>query len=174
MRLATNLLQLSERLAFLERTRPKQATLRRSISTAYYAAFHLVVEECTRMLIGASSSDEKLRSILGRSLDHRTLADIMGVVSAVRVEQPVIVKVNHQTLEIGIQSQELKEFAEKLRFAYQERLLADYDTLEKISRVQAYKAFLRAQTLFRLWRTLKQTQPETLKNLAACLMFRHK
>ena len=43
MTLAADLLKQAERLAKLEPKRPKQASLRRSISAAYYSLFHLLM-----------------------------------------------------------------------------------------------------------------------------------
>jgi hypothetical protein len=44
---------------------PKQASLRRSVSTAYYAVFHLLIAEST-----ANWSRHALQSALGRAFDH--------------------------------------------------------------------------------------------------------
>ncbi len=48
-----DLLEQAERLAMLEIKKPKQASLRRAISAAYYAMFHLLVDEACRVQIGA-------------------------------------------------------------------------------------------------------------------------
>jgi hypothetical protein len=42
-----DLLELAQHLASLEPTNPRQACLRRSVSTAYYALFHLLISEAT-------------------------------------------------------------------------------------------------------------------------------
>jgi hypothetical protein len=47
MSLHGDLLQQAEHLARLEPRRPRQASLRRAISTAYYALFHLLIHEAT-------------------------------------------------------------------------------------------------------------------------------
>ena len=40
-----DLLEQAKHLASRERTKPKQASLRRAVSTAYYALFHLLISE---------------------------------------------------------------------------------------------------------------------------------
>ena len=51
MTLYKDLLAQAEHLATKEHRRPSQASLRRSISASYYALFHRLVDEATRMLI---------------------------------------------------------------------------------------------------------------------------
>ena len=48
-----DLLEQAARLARLDTQKPKQANLRRAISSAYYALFHLLVDEACRVQIGA-------------------------------------------------------------------------------------------------------------------------
>jgi hypothetical protein len=55
MSLQGDLLEQARHLAKRERRRPKQASLRRAISTAYYyALIHLLVAETTRILMRAA------------------------------------------------------------------------------------------------------------------------
>lgn len=64
-----SLLELSEQLARLESGRPKEATLRRAISTAYYAVFHALAYLCADTLVGISRPWEAFTPIY-RTLDH--------------------------------------------------------------------------------------------------------
>jgi hypothetical protein len=66
MSLPLDLLEQAKHLVKRESRKPRQASLRRAISTAYYALFHLLVDEATRMLPG----DPKLRRLVGRALVH--------------------------------------------------------------------------------------------------------
>jgi len=50
-----------------------QARIRRSISTAYYALFHFVLDEFCRRVVGTHSSLSRRRRILARTLSHRGL-----------------------------------------------------------------------------------------------------
>src|SRR5712692_10126463 len=61
-----DLLELAQHLADLHPTqKPHQASLRRAVSTAYYALFHLLISETT-----ANWARPELRAILGRCFDH--------------------------------------------------------------------------------------------------------
>lgn len=56
---------LVQELGLVHSGEPSQATLRRAVSTAYYAVFHLLIAEAT-----ANWSQAGLRTTLGRAFDH--------------------------------------------------------------------------------------------------------
>ena len=57
-------------LARREPRRPKQASLRRSISASYYSQFHFLIEEATRLTIGAGHNRSALRQFASRAFVH--------------------------------------------------------------------------------------------------------
>jgi hypothetical protein len=65
MAYADDLLELAKNLAHLDPTNPRQACLRRAVSTAYYALFHLLISEAT-----LNWARPELRSELGRFFGH--------------------------------------------------------------------------------------------------------
>src|SRR5216684_8102629 len=65
MPFADDLLELAKDLANLHPKNPHQASLRRAVSTAYYALFHLLISEAT-----SNWSRPELRAILARVFDH--------------------------------------------------------------------------------------------------------
>ena len=65
MAYANELLELAQELANLHPDHPHQASLRRAVSTAYYALFHLLICEATENWRRA-----ELRAVLGRVFDH--------------------------------------------------------------------------------------------------------
>lgn len=65
MSLAKDLLEQAKHLASRERKRPKQASLRRAVSTAYYAVFYLLIGEAVR---NWSRSDQRAK--LARAFEH--------------------------------------------------------------------------------------------------------
>src|SRR5271165_93304 len=69
-RLSSDLLKQAETLANQDQTRPKDASIRRAISTAYYALFHFLLDEAAGILVGTSQSDKPLRHILVRCFVH--------------------------------------------------------------------------------------------------------
>ena len=66
MGLAQDLLQLANRMAAYEGASHSQATLRRSVSTAYYALFHLLTEDAGQRWQGSIAAVTGLE----RSLNH--------------------------------------------------------------------------------------------------------
>src|SRR4051794_25680746 len=78
MGLHDDLLALARRLVppFLPTNQPQaliiEADLRRGVSTAYYALFHLLVHEAMARIV----ADPTLRSRVGRSLDHGKMKQV--------------------------------------------------------------------------------------------------
>ena len=74
MSLATDLLAQATHLAQVDKGKPKQANLRRSISVAYYALFHLLIGA------GASCAGSKLnaagRATVMRSFEHANMKTV--------------------------------------------------------------------------------------------------
>lgn len=77
MSLPEDLLDLARRTADPGRPgAPRQADLRRAISTTYYALFHKIVEEATRRFVGRAPDRQALRqSVFGRAFDHAEMRD---------------------------------------------------------------------------------------------------
>jgi hypothetical protein len=65
MAYADDLLEVAQHLAKLDSDKPRQACLRRSVSTAYYALFHLLIAEATSNWKHTESRPE-----LGRLFGH--------------------------------------------------------------------------------------------------------
>lgn len=72
MALHHDLVRQARHLAMNEPRRPKQASLRRAISAAYYALFHFLIAEATSRFITGVGRDA-VRAGLGRSFDHGSM-----------------------------------------------------------------------------------------------------
>lgn len=70
MGLPEDLLVQARHLAQHDRRRPKQANLRRAVSSGYYALFHYLIERVTTRLIGGGARRRGLRHLLARGFDH--------------------------------------------------------------------------------------------------------
>ena len=68
MALAEDLLEQAFLLLNKESKNPKQASLRRAVSTAYYALFHLLIQEASANWIRKDTRDH-----LARAFEHRTM-----------------------------------------------------------------------------------------------------
>jgi hypothetical protein len=63
-----DLLHQAIQLVHKEPKNPKQASLRRAVSTAYYALFHLLISESV-----SNWNRANLRTALGRAFDHNVM-----------------------------------------------------------------------------------------------------
>jgi len=63
-----DLLEQAEHLAKRETKKPKQASLRRAVSAAYYALFHLLVADGARRL--SPTNPDGLRLLIQRTFNH--------------------------------------------------------------------------------------------------------
>jgi hypothetical protein len=68
MEYADDLLQLAREIANLRAAEEHQPSLRRALSTAYYALFHLLISDAV-----TSCSDPQLRAALSRIFDHGSM-----------------------------------------------------------------------------------------------------
>jgi uncharacterized protein (UPF0332 family) len=57
-------------------TKPSQSSLRRAVSTAYYALFHCISEKGVNFLFGPSSPYSFVRKLSARSFTHQRLFDV--------------------------------------------------------------------------------------------------
>src|SRR5258708_19557495 len=69
-------------LARHEPRKPKQATLRRAVSAAYYSLFHLLTAEATSRMVTGPNRDP-LRYALGRAFSHSIMRDACAEISKV-------------------------------------------------------------------------------------------
>ena len=101
------------------RGRPRQADLRRAVSTAYYALFHALSHCCADTLAGATPSHRRQSGwqLVYRSLEHGSARNRLGNQGEMRAFPPEIRNFGHR-------------FAEMQR----QRHLADYNPAESFSR----------------------------------------
>src|ERR1017187_10492097 len=119
MSLADDLLEQAYHLANRERKHPRQASLRRAVSTAYYSVFHLLIDEAV-----GNWSIVHQRSILARTFDHGKMKSIC--------EDHI--KSFHISGCPPSQLQ-LKEVARRFVRLQEERHIADYDNAVNWSRL---------------------------------------
>lgn len=78
-RFSDDLLAQAKDLAFKEKKKPRQASLRRAVSSAYYSLFHLLLDEAAALVAGAGPLKSKtdLRRLVGRSFTHDRQTQIL-------------------------------------------------------------------------------------------------
>ena len=148
MAFAADLLEQAAHLANREPRRPRQASLRRSVSTAYYALFHLLIDEATR-----NWNRPAQRALLARAFEHgrmkqacdkqvRELGTLMRTVPPPRPDQLAIAQRLDQTCTTFIQTQ-------------QQRHTADYDNSKEWTRTEVLSLIANVTTAFANWRQIR-------------------
>jgi hypothetical protein len=121
-----DLLEQANHLAHRDRGRPKQASLRRAVSTAYYALFHLLVSEA----VGYWSLKGQ-RPALARAFDHG--------------------KMKHASHECNSADADLQNVAGAFVELQQARHLADYDGGKTWTRIESVSRIDLAKEAFSSW-----------------------
>ena len=120
MSFADDLLEQAYHLANRESKKPKQASLRRAVSNAYYALFHLLIDEAVRNWRIA-----RQRSVLARTFDHGKMKNVC--------EDHLKNFYNSGSPASGLQ---LKDVAHAFILSQQKRHAADYDNAISWSRAE--------------------------------------
>src|SRR5437867_115924 len=68
-----DLLEQARHLALHDPRRPKQASLRRAISAAYYALFHFLLDQATSGMLGTQREVLPYRRAVSRAFRHGTM-----------------------------------------------------------------------------------------------------
>lgn len=142
MPFADDLLEQSRHLANREPKRPRQASLRRAISTAYYALFHL--------LTTASASNWKIvrqRPALARAFEHRKMNSVCAKTSREQFSSATHASV-----------QNLKAVANTFIELQQHRHTADYDNSKKWTRTEVLAQIDSARAAFDSWDAIADEQ----------------
>lgn len=148
--LPEHLLEQARHLARRERTRPRQASLRRAISTAYYALFHFLIREAIRQM-GPNLGIENHNRIY-RWFDHRTMYQVARSFSQIVVRIP-------GSKEILIQGNtgSVKHIAQWFADLQELRHSADYDPGAVFLRGDVQDNVNRVETAFLLWPQVKKS-----------------
>lgn len=156
-----DLLEQAWHLANREPKRPKQASLRRAVSTAYYALFHLLGIELTKNWKRAAE-----RSTLARMLDHGNMA---RVCTTKRNELNKYFNTQPPASRQLTVLKHIHAIGSTFVQMYEQRQIADYDTSRKWGRTDVLEKIESAQAAFDSWREIHD-EPEALKFLVTLLL----
>ena len=151
MSLDRELLRHARELAERAPRRPKPANIRRAISAAYYAVFHLLTRAAARHFIGGEG-DAVLVARIARTFDHgKIMTASKGFASGNLPQQLQPPTVRNQL------APKLIEVATEFVFLQNARHLADYDSEKPFTRGDAVDAVTRAEAVFQAWETVEAT-----------------
>lgn len=164
MTLAHDLLDQARHLARRERRKPKQASLRRAISTAYYALFHLLADEASRMIV-RGHGPTSARSLVFRAFAHEEMRDASNAFSAPKPQSRVVSIVN------GSVPSDLQDVASAFVELHQRRNEADYDISRRFSRAEVIGLMKVVEDAFQKWESVRDST-EGRAYLTALLLWR--
>lgn len=138
---ADDLLQQAYHLARKERLNPRQASLRRAVSTAYYALFHLLLGEAV-----GKWGVARQRGVIARTFEHGKMNSVC------QEHMKRFYKTGRPT--DGVQFNRVAEAFEELQRL---RHLADYDNSMVWSKTDAVAAIDTSTAAFKDWHSIRAT-----------------
>jgi len=152
--LCDDLLIQARELVLKDKRKPRQATVRRAVSTSYYALFHFFSDKVTRAIIGGQNDFAEVRSWQARALEHGVMKKVCKFFGNTTdpVFQDFETKLNFTT------PPEIARIAQAFVELQELRHDADYDLSEPITKSDATKAIQQTDLAFRLWNALEQQQ----------------
>ena len=135
-----DLLEQAIQLVHKEPRKPKQASLRRAVSTAYYALFHLLVDQATANWRRADS-----RMALGRAFDHSHMKNASNRVLNLKFpdEKPSAIRDLKLVAKTFVKLQELRHSA-------------DYDGSVFWTRTEALDSVRSVERAFDCWKAVRK------------------
>ena len=146
MGVAHDLLQQAGHLANYQGVNTTQSDLRRAVSTAYYALFHLLAEDCCRRWLGGSAAAE---TGLQRALDHGPMKQ-----SSMQFKAPHW-RDWHGSLQVV--PPEIRRVAQAFIDLQEDRQLADYDNHERWTVTDVQPLLEIATSAVQDWLTIRDT-----------------
>ncbi len=164
MSLHRDLLAQARHLLRKEPRRPKQVSLRRAVSAAYYAHFHLLVDESSKRTI-SGSTQAALRGLTARAYDHGTMRQASRAFASGGLPPTLQAILPQET------PPQIREIAEVFVDLQDARHRADYDVTLKLTRQEAKALVDQVERAFQAWQTVRE-EPAARVYLAALLLWR--
>jgi uncharacterized protein (UPF0332 family) len=149
---SADLLAQAKHLAVQSTGKPKQADLRRSISTSYYALFHFFIHESSRQIAGTLAAKEDLKHLTARAFEHGKMKAVcleFGKTTPINILKPF-----WTSLKVPA-GQDIQLLAGTFVQLQELRHQADYDLNVSFSKQEALDAQQLAQDAINAWHRLK-------------------
>lgn len=139
-----------------QRGRLPTARIRRSVSTAYYALFHFLIEEAALRLVGTSNDLRRRRRVLARLFSHKGIEDALARVRGATVDLTVVELLRPPASTGVVKSPPFaREIAAAFSDAKAKRHDADYDLNKSLSELDARILIARVRRAIAAWRGAK-------------------
>src|SRR5436305_448282 len=165
MALHDDLLEQADHLASREPKKPRQASLRRAVSAAYYALFHLLAAEGARKLFPAQPTS--LRPRIRRVYVHAQMKEVCQLFGKPRLPNG-LARLFPDPIE-----PELRAVAAAFVALQDARHQADYDFALTLTRVDALQKIQAARGAVRSWQSIR-ANPNATVFLTALLLHRQR
>lgn len=129
-----DLLSQAESLAQLDAKKPKQANLRRAVSSTYYAVFHYLVHEACCVQIGTRHIQAGYRHVLGRAFAHTVMKQACTSFGGGTLKDAVIKGLPRNPAGHYVIPKAVQDVAATFAELQEKRHLADYDLTERFRR----------------------------------------
>jgi hypothetical protein len=129
--------------------RPRQADLRRAVSSAYYALFHFLIDVACREFLGTAHKDRSLRNIMTRAFVHGDMADASRTFKGGTLPSGM-------AASFGPIPRNLSTIAGTFLDLQDERHRADYDLAATFHLQQVNLMINRVETAMTDWETIRQ------------------
>lgn len=147
MSLAEHLLDQARHLATRDaQGRPRQANLRRAVSSAYYALFHYLIDQASRSAVGGAPERRALRGVVARAFDHSVMRRVATSFAAGTLPSKLQPGLGAATIP-----PDLQKVADAFRSLQEARHTADYDVMRKLERQEVLVLIGRAEQAIRQW-----------------------
>jgi hypothetical protein len=146
--LSADLLSQARTLANKEPSRPKQASLRRAVSAAYYSLFHLLTEDAAKAMFGGIDAAD-LRAVVRRAFQHATMKRAAQGIGAGKLAEP-------WKQLLAEPSPQLRLVAGTLVDLQQARHQADYNVGGRLARAEAVDLVERVEAATAAWKSIRK------------------
>lgn len=124
----------AETLAKLDSRKPKQANLRRAVSSAYYAVFHYLVDQACCIQFGTQHAQAPYRHVLGRAFAHNVMKQACTSFGGGTLKDAVIKGLPRDASGNYAISSAIRGLALGFAELQEKRNVADYDRSERFKR----------------------------------------
>ncbi len=152
MSYADDLRRQAQQLCVREPRRPRQASLRRAVSAAYYALFHHLIDESTRLALGSATATRRHRQTLGRAYSHASLAAACRAFAAALPPRQLAAALHRELVPEALQT-----VAATFLDLQEQRHRADYDLSAPFTRNEVRRLLAQLDAALTAWRTIRGT-----------------
>jgi uncharacterized protein (UPF0332 family) len=155
-----HLLEQADKLIAPQAGRPRQADIRRAISSAYYAIFHAIITKAVDQFVGATNRDKSHYGLVYRSVSHSRLRDLCN-----EVQKPTLPNKYRPYVPSTGLGPHIVAVAEAFVDLQENRHSADYDVMIRMNRSDAAAAIATARSAIGRFEKANQLEQQAFLSL---------